>query len=240
MSFYTIVYQTYALVYADHKQSISGKDTTPMTRVTDQDFLHRLREVMDQYHRRNQAAHAAKITTDQLSRYLRGASEPNFMALARLCKGVGYSLNWLAFGQGPKQSLTNTQNTLPIHGLSEAKQKGWYQSLEWATSLSLDMKDDKAFAIVARGDEMVPEGIREGTVCVCAPGEKPQRGDVVYVERMDGYSALRVYGDQERDWVMFKGYLPADEGGSQLPYNDKIQKSHIKTIAPVVIIKKRL
>lgn len=50
-----------------------------------------------------EAARIAGKSTDQLSGYVKGKNEPAFTPLANLAAATGYSLDWLATGEGPKR-----------------------------------------------------------------------------------------------------------------------------------------
>lgn len=58
--------------------------------------------VADLYENRKSAADTAHISTDQLSRYIRGENQPGLLAMAALAKPFGISLDWLATGDGDK------------------------------------------------------------------------------------------------------------------------------------------
>jgi transcriptional regulator with XRE-family HTH domain len=60
----------------------------------------RISVVADLYHGRKSAALAAGVSTDQLSRYMRGENQPGLLAMYTLVKPYGYSLDWLASGIG--------------------------------------------------------------------------------------------------------------------------------------------
>lgn len=61
----------------------------------------RIKQVVDLHESRVSAASAAGVSTDMLSRYMRGSSQPAFAVMANLCAPVGVSLTWLASGNPP-------------------------------------------------------------------------------------------------------------------------------------------
>ena len=62
----------------------------------------RLLAVIDQIGSRQKASEIAGRSTDQLAKYVKGAAEPPFLALARLCMAAGRSMEWLATGVDPE------------------------------------------------------------------------------------------------------------------------------------------
>lgn len=61
----------------------------------------RLSAVIDVLGQRQKAAKIAERSTDQLAKYARGAVEPPFLPLARLCAAAGVRMDWLAWEKGP-------------------------------------------------------------------------------------------------------------------------------------------
>ena len=60
----------------------------------------RITAVLDRIGTRRASAAIARRSTDMLSKYERGTSEPPFAAMAALCKAAGVRLEWLATGEG--------------------------------------------------------------------------------------------------------------------------------------------
>lgn len=60
----------------------------------------RLRQVVDLYEDRTEAAKASGVSVQQVARYLRGASDPNFAAVAGLAADRNVSLDWIYSGSG--------------------------------------------------------------------------------------------------------------------------------------------
>ncbi|MGQ9366106.1 hypothetical protein [Azospirillum sp. A39] len=65
------------------------------------DVSSRMADVANRYPSRMLAAKAARISTDQLARQIKGMNRPFFDTVARLCAGQGVSLDWVATGEGP-------------------------------------------------------------------------------------------------------------------------------------------
>lgn len=225
-----------------------NKKRSSLSDVLDHHFVERLRHVADRLGNRKVAAKAANISLDQLTRYLRGENQPAFSAMAGLCRAAGIRLDWLAKGEGIEAvediSLTNVSHprltSVPMVGMSECGLAGWFQPVSWEIETSLEITDPMAFAVLAHGLSMVPEGIKQGFICICSPGIPPSKGDVIHVKRSDGYTTLKTFNGLDQDWLHLRGYLDPDEKGDQTPYDDKIRRNKIDQIATVIFIKRKI
>jgi len=61
----------------------------------------RLTQVLDLFKTRKRAAEIAERSVDMLAKYEKGAVEPPFSGLARLCLAAGVRMEWLATGEKP-------------------------------------------------------------------------------------------------------------------------------------------
>lgn len=228
--------------------AMATKNKALFSETLDGDFIIRLRHVADQLGNRKVAAKAANVSLDQLTRYLRGENQPAFSAMAGLCKAAGIRLDWLAKGEGidvvEDASLTNISHprltSIPMVGMSECGLAGWFQPVSWEIETSLEITDPDAFAVLAHGLSMVPEGIKQGFICVCSPGIPPSKGDIIHVKREDGYTTMKTFIGLDNEWLYLRGYLDSDEEGVQAPYDDKIRRNKVKQIATVIFIKRKI
>ncbi len=214
-------------------------------------FFDRLPHVADSFPTRREAASAAGISTDQLTRYLRGENQPTFLAMKKMCDAAHVSLAWLATGDGSRDALYDSNvpisiltvpsnRSLPVHQLAESGQIGWYDATTLAVSTTLELPDPQAFAVVAQGLSLVPEGIQPGFLCVCSPLLKPLPRDLVHLKRTDGRCTLMLYLKEDPDWLYLQAYLDPDKNGQQAVFHDQLKRSTIDSLAPVVIVKRRL
>lgn len=213
-------------------------------------FFDRLRHVADSFPTRREAASAAGISPDQLSRYLRGENQPSFQAMQKLCTAARISLTWLATGEGSREPAdTNvplsvltvpSSRALPVLSLAESGQIGWYDATELAVATTLEISDPQAFAVVAQGLSLCPEGIQPGFLCICSPLLKPLARDIVHLKRTDGRCTLMMYLKDDADWFYLQAYLDPDKDNRQPPFQDQLRRSAIESLAPVVMVKRRL
>jgi transcriptional regulator with XRE-family HTH domain len=209
-------------------------------------FQDRLRTVLDRLGTRRDAAMIAGVSLDAVIRYLRGENQPSFAAIGRLCQAAGISMHWLATGQGPaewdaaKGLSDQTTRGLPVSGFSESKESGWYTTLESAVQTTLDLPDPHAFAALVHGQGLVPEGLHAGFMCICSPQLKTVQGDIVHLKRHDGLCALRIFIREEGEWLILKADSDTDDKNQQVPYEDKVKRSVIAEMAPVVFIRRKM
>lgn len=207
-------------------------------------FPDRLRVVADRLGTRREAAEIAGVTLDAIIRHLRGDNQPSFQSVSRLCEAAGVSMHWLATGDGPQElaefAASNESPGLPVIGFAEGTEAGWYQAQPSRVHTTLDLPDPKAFAIVAYGEEMIPEGIQPGFLCICSPTAKAAKGDIVHLRRHDGLCALRLYKGEEKGWMILKAYTDLDKKGQQRAFEDKIRRAAVKEIAPVIFVKRKV
>lgn len=208
------------------------------------DFAERLRVVIDCFNTRREAAETAGVSLDAIIRYLRGENQPGFGVVARLCHAAEISMHWLATGEGAR----NIHETLPNHsalgipviGLAETDQTGWYQAQPSRIQTTLDLPDPKAFATVVHGQALIPEGLQPGFLCVCSPMLRPVMGDIIHLRRHDGLCAIRLFIREEGEWLVLRAYTDPDTNGTQRVYEDKVKRSVINEIAPVVFVRRKV
>lgn len=85
----------------------------------------RIAEIANCYESRKSAASAAGISTDQLTRYMRGENQPGLLVMAALARPHGISLDWLAHGKNEPRgrNLDTELLELVLHTVEEALQK---------------------------------------------------------------------------------------------------------------------
>ena len=208
-------------------------------------FHDRLRVVADALGTRRDAAKIGGVSLDAIIRYLRGENQPGFLIISRLCEAAGISMHWLATGRGAtylsEKTDTPMSRGLPVVGFSESKETGWYSLQQSTLQTTLDLPDPAAFATVVHGQGLVPEGLQPGFMCVCSPMLSPVPGDIVHLKRYDGLCALRLFVGEEGGWLVLKAYTDPDgRNKTQRVYEDRVKRSSITTISPVVFVKRKL
>jgi hypothetical protein len=106
--------------------------------------------------------------------------------------------------------------------------------------MTLELSDPNAFATVVHGQNLIPEGLQPGFLCVCSPQLRPVKGDLVHLRRYDGLCSIRLFIGEESEWLVTKAYTDPDAKGLQRAFEDKVKRSTIKEIAPVVFVKRKV
>jgi DNA-binding phage protein len=206
-------------------------------------YIDRLRTMIDRLGTRKEAADIAGVSLDAVIRYLRGENQPSFMAISRLCEASGISMHWLYNGEGPMESHATREASsvrgIPVSGMAESKDAGWYNTQISSMQMTLDLPDPNAFATMVHGQNLIPEGLQPGFLCICSPMLKPVSGDIVHLKRNDGLCALRIFVAEENEWLVLKAYTDRDEKNSQRAFEDRVKRSIIAEIAPVVFVRRK-
>lgn len=209
-----------------------------------QEFVDRLRIVMDRLGTRREAADIAGVSLDAVIRYLRGENQPGFLVISRLTEAAGVSMHWLSHGQGPMENNVlheaSSVRGIPVAGFAESKDAGWYTPQSSSMQITLDLPDPNAFAATVHGQNLIPEGIQPGFMCICSPMLKPVSGDIVHLRRNDGLCTLRVFVAEEKDWLVLKAYTDRDGHNQQRAFEDRVKTSTIQEIAPVVFVRRKV
>lgn len=195
----------------------------------------------------NQAdmAKILKISRRSYGLYELNKCSPNATRLNSLAQHFNVSSDWLVTGTGDEESVSIYTNDphLKVVGLAECGLNGWYQETK-PMGLKVmrphDLMDDTAFAVVATGTSLIPEGIKPGFICICSPDNAPENSDIVYILEKDGKAALKIFRSLIDGWLTVEGFLPPDETGNQQIYTEKRNMQLVETLATVAYIKRKL
>lgn len=180
--------------------------------------------------------------------YESGASLPSSDLLESICKKLRISAEWLLLGEGPTRhaELSGTAPgtafaEIPVVGLAACGLAGWYNPSHLAISAQYPFGTAASgmFAVIAVGESMIPDGIRQGHLLFCNPHAPLEDRDAIFVEKKDGTVAIKQYAGKNEEWLLLQGWLDPDDKGQQKPYQEKLAMSSIKQIAVVVATKRR-
>lgn len=184
-----------------------------------------------------------------LRKYAAG-SIPGASNIPALASALGVSMIWLLTGKGEMRHSDavnetgwqqQTSTSLPVFGLASGDEKGWFSSsgMTVRASRPRDVNSPEAFAVLAVGETAAPVGIYPGFLCICDPASAPDCGDAVFIERIDGKSALRVFDKVESGWVFLQGWHDAGQGKPK-PFREEVATTQIRSIATIVYVKRKL
>lgn len=207
-------------------------------------------------------AKRAKLSRRVIDKYRGKISDPSRGRLVAMARAAGVSIEWLATGLGPAQPGAPGPTLRPpagpgmaVLGLAQCGLKGWYQEGRMAATTGRpgDLTDPDAFAVLAVGRSMQPAGIFDGFLCFCSPADAYGPGDAVFVRKRDGTASIKLFVEENDDWLTLKGYLaPEDEDGDgggagggfdagpQKSYFEQISRREIDCVATVIYVKRKL
>lgn len=84
---------------------------------------------------KREAADTLEISTDQLTRYIKGQASPPLSVLMRLSAAKGVSLDWLATGEGPMRAESAPPPAAP-EGAAAAVDEDLYGKVTEAVSMA--------------------------------------------------------------------------------------------------------
>ena len=207
------------------------------TKDTDPDFIQRMHEIVRKMGGQNALSRASGVSLGSIQKALSG-SEPTRMNLIRLAQASGVTLSWLAEGEKAKiASPTNQADfpPIPVKGLAEDGKKGWFKSVSWEIHCDLNPKDPNSFTVIAPNNQLAPEGIKSGFACITSPATIPEAGDIVFIERHDGQSALRLLQNISDKEIHTRYY-----GEDHEPHSDAVSRTDIRQMSTVLFVKRRL
>lgn len=181
--------------------------------------------------------------------------------LARLHE-LGCDLYWLLTGrEDPEQKQAKQSDSaeaatvdpnpnpdleplpaIPVIGLAACGVERWNhpQPLAFSVPAPTGYKNpERLFAVVAVGQSMVPDGIREGYLLYCDPFVKPAAGDAVFVKTTDNKVTVKRLLRTDNQWLSLQGWLEPDKDGVQKPYTDQLALGYIDSIACVVMVRRK-
>ncbi len=213
----------------------------------DDSFAARVHDLVARCGGQSALARRTGLSLGAVQRYLKGG-EPTRGALMRLAEACGVSMDWLVYGVGEEAGDGSTSTApsgaravIPVYGFAECGLQGWYNAVPYRIDLSADWPDPDLYAVIASGHSMAPEGIHPGFACVVSPNTRPRVGDAVLIRRTDRTATIKLYRGEDENWLDVSGWLdPETPGAAQIPFHDRIRKSTIDRVDPVIMVRRRM
>lgn len=195
-----------------------------------------------------QCAEKIGVKQQMWSKWESGLNVPNTVYQMKIADLFGVTLDFL-LGRtsvpGNAQAVADGKPeayTVPILGLAACGVSGWFNPRQVAVLAPLPSgygTADDLFAVIAIGQSMEPDGIRDGYLLYCKFAAEPQRNDAVFVKTKDGTATVKRFIGRDDEWLTLQGWLDPDKNGSQKPFTNKYANSYIESIACVVIVKRK-
>lgn len=133
--------------------------------------------------------------------------------------------------------IFSQSETLPHIGFAKCGIDGWANVSEVATPLPRPegLDDPDAFYVTARGQSMLPEGIRDGAICLISPATEAKDGDRIWLRDKQGKQALKRLLRQTEKSLLLLGWQPL-HNRKQESFEDERFLTGIDTFHPVVAV----
>lgn len=144
-----------------------------------------------------------------------------------------------AYGSG---KAAGKKTDIPVIGLVACGVTGWYSPRPLAVRAPLPIaydNPDNLFAVLAVGDSMNPDGIREGYLLYCDGMARPESGDAVYVRTHDGNATVKRFIRLDDEWLTLQGWLDPDKGGMQKPFTKQYATDFVDFVACVIMVRRK-
>lgn len=204
-------------------------------------FVTRIEKLVADSGGQSALARRTGMSLGAIQRYLKGG-EPTRGALVQIAEACNVSMDWLIYGDdGDIKTQSTAPLTVPVYGFAECGLQGWYNAVPYRLTTALDSPDPDLYAVIAAGHSMAPEGIHPGFICIVSPNTAVQKNDAVLIRKKDGTATIKLYQRSDAQWITVTGWLDTEKPGqAQIPFSDQIQKSSVDSIAPVIMVKRRV
>lgn len=179
-------------------------------------------------------------------------------------KKMGFCLEWLLTGEGemlttspqpataeaPQQPRATAKiPAVPVLGFAACGVIGWSGQMAIPMAATAPHIGPQTIAVMASGESMIPAGIGHGHICYCEPDLEPLRGDIIYVRRHDELGTLKTFlgwgeaagvPEATKGELCLRGWTDRDEKGQQQELILTVDKALVKTVAPVVFVRRRM
>ena len=135
---------------------------------------------------------------------------------------------------------------LPLIGLAQCGVTGWSLTMPLAATSLVPTFHKDMIAALAIGDSMVPAGINPGNTVYCDPKMEPLKGEPIFVIRRgrdaekEGEATIKLFVGRDDEWLYMKGWLQKNGEPHQKEFEIKQLLDEVETIAPVVMIRRRV
>lgn len=170
---------------------------------------------------------------------------------------------WLWWGEGEMFDADNEEPaskpqqdqalskiaSVPVIGFASCSLLGWDGEMTIPMSAAAPHVSPRTIVVMANGESMIPAGIGHGHLCFCDPDLEPLRGDIVYVRRHDNLGTLKTFlgwgleagiAEATKGELCLRGWLDRNEFGQQKEIFLTVDKILVKTVAPVVFVRRRM
>lgn len=230
-------------------------------------LFERILKLVELFENNSQTQFAKRIGVPQatFNTYLNfsGQQKIKLALLAKiLCAFPQINKYWLYFGEGEMLASVSAPTpataqqftpikiaSVPVLGFASCGVIGWSGEMTIPMSATAPHVGPQTIAVMASGESMIPAGIGHGHICFCEPDLEPLRGDIVYVRRHDELGTLKTFlgwglaagvPEATKGELCLRGWTDRDEKGQQQELIITVDAVLVKTVAPVVFVRRRM
>lgn len=217
----------------------------------------RLKEIRGHKSRDEFAAQFA-VHRNTLAAWEKELTSPDAKFLTSLCLKYNISPLWLLLGQGTKSGEEQNKDAesqtgvwlsthssilggIPVLNLVESDTPGWNSKCQTAITAQRPaeyMANPHIFVVIASGNTLRLEGVRQGYLCYCDPRHAPDIGDIVYVERKDKKADLKQFISRKGSTLTLQTWEDNDQ--EEIPMREEISLDNLNVLATVIYVKRKL
>ena len=172
--------------------------------------------------------------------------DPSSSTVSRIAQALGFVFyigppSEFSEGQklSPEWQFSDTE-TLQHVGFAKCGIDGWADATHVATPLPAPegLNDPDAFYVTAKGQSMLPEGIRDGWLCLVSPATEYHEGDRVWLMDRLGKQSLKRLVRQTDKSLILRGWQPLLDR-KQESFEDERFLSSLEVVHSVVAVFRR-
>jgi hypothetical protein len=138
--------------------------------------------------------------------------------------------------------------TVSVVNFEKENLSGWHRvvSTPMFAFSPVDIFKNKGFAVIMRGEDLVPIHIEPDHIIFFSPKLDPEPGDIVFIERKDNWATVAVFKEtkdtQIGPFFCLHCWMPSDPknpGSPQEQVNVRVAQSQVKALATAVYVKRR-
>lgn len=169
--------------------------------------------------------------------------DPSASNVSRIAKALGFDFYIGPVREPPETKRADPRwqfsetSTLPHIGFAKCGIDGWADATHVATPLPAPegFDDPDAFYVTAKGQSMLPEGIRDGWLCLVSPATPFKEGDRIWLKDRQGKQALKRLVRQSDTSLLLRGWQPLFDR-RQDSFEDERFLSGLDAAYPVVAV----
>lgn len=143
-------------------------------------------------------------------------------------------------GTGAAAPASAAARHIPVFGLGVCNAPGWFIPKRLAVNTPFPFEynnQDRLFAVLATGNSMEPDGIREGFLLYCDTAFPADPGDAVFVQNRDGTAAVKRFVKLDKGRLVLQDWRL--QNGEPVVNQYSLSLDVVESIANVVLVRRK-